>query len=106
MTYYMYIFFLLQKARDELFCSLCLYKSFYSLLFIFILGHGNDTLKVMGYTAQHYSVCNSKGFSEFHFYGYHLLLPSKSLCQRNGKYQVLYKCHPLIYRHLQQNHTP
>ena len=56
----------------------------------------------MGNTAQHYSVCNSKGFSEFHFYGYHLLLPSKSLCQRNGKYQVLYKCHPLIYRHLQQ----
>ena len=55
MTFYMYIF-LLQTARDGLFLAFYAFINlFKAYFFIFILGHGNDTLKVMGFTAQHIS---------------------------------------------------
>ena len=58
-TMYIYLFF---KSKRWIFCFYVLINLSKAYFFIFILGHGNDTLKVMRFTAQYHSTLRFKSF--------------------------------------------
>ena len=103
MTFYMYIFFL-QTARDGLFLAFYAFINLFKAYFLYLFLDMEMThLKLWDLQRNTFRLYASEWFLwiPFYFGIIYFFFPRNLFVNVMEMYQVLYKCHPLIYRQLQ-----